>query len=89
MHFTKIYSLMYLRCTLMDFERNYQISIPSNQIIIHTFTKQIKSPRLKFKKRCFHIHSKNLFLASKYETQIFSPLPKKGDVIESLQKLEP
>ena len=27
-----------LRCTLMGFERYYQISIPSNQIIIQTFT---------------------------------------------------
>ena len=26
--------LMLLRCTLMDFERYYHISIPSNQIII-------------------------------------------------------
>jgi hypothetical protein len=40
-----------LRCTLMGFERYYQISIPSNQIIIQTFTGQVKSPRLK---RCFH-----------------------------------
>jgi len=29
--------LMLLRCTLMGFERYYQISIPSNQIILQTF----------------------------------------------------
>ena len=50
----------------MGFERYYQISIPSNQIII----RQVKSPRLK---RCFHTHSNRLFLASKYETQILPP----------------
>ena len=33
--------LMLLRCTLMGFERYYQISIPSNQIIL----RQVKSPR--------------------------------------------
>jgi len=32
-----------LRCTLMGFERYYQIGIPSNQIIL----RQVKSPRLK------------------------------------------
>jgi len=55
--------LINLRCTLMDFERYYQISIPSNQIIL----RQVKSPRLK---RCFKTHSNRLFLAYKYETQI-------------------
>jgi hypothetical protein len=29
--------LLYLRCTLMDFERNYQVEIPSNQIIQRQF----------------------------------------------------
>jgi hypothetical protein len=70
----------------MGFERNYQISIPSNQIFIHTLSVQAKSPRLN---RCFYTHSKKLFLASKYDTQISSPLPTKGAVINSLQKLDP
>jgi hypothetical protein len=55
-----------LRCTLMGFERYYQISIPSNQIIL----RQVKSPRLK---RCFHTHSNRLFLAYNYETHILPP----------------
>jgi len=55
-----------LRCTLMGFERYYQISIPSNQIII----RQVTSPRLK---RCFHTHSNRLFISYKYETHILPP----------------
>jgi len=31
---TKKHKLINLRCTLMGFERYYQISIPSNQIIV-------------------------------------------------------
>jgi hypothetical protein len=78
------YSSMYLRYTLMGFERNYQVSIPSNQIFIQTSTVQQVNPRLK---RCFHTQSKKLILVS--DTQIFLPLPTNGDVIESLQKLDP
>jgi hypothetical protein len=47
----------------MGCKSSYQISIPSNRIII----RQVISPRLK---RCFQTHSNRLFLASKYETQI-------------------
>jgi len=46
----------------MGGESSYQISIPSNRIII----RQVISPRLKI---CFHTHSNRLFFASKYETQ--------------------
>jgi hypothetical protein len=78
------YNSMYLRYTLMGFERNYQVSIPSNQIFIQTFTGHFVNPRLK---RCFHTHSKKLILG--FDTQISSLLPKKDNVIKSLQKLDP
>ncbi len=73
----------------MDCESNYQVSNPSKQIILQTFKVQGQKPRLN---RSFYTHSKKLFLASKYNTQISSPLPKKGAMMEPasmLQKLEP
>ena len=50
-----------LRYTLMGFERNYPVRIPSNQIIIQTFT--VQSPRLN---RSFYTHSNKQTFSSKY-----------------------
>jgi len=39
-------NLMYLRCALMGFERNYQINIPSNQLNKLPFSTLIQRPKL-------------------------------------------
>jgi hypothetical protein len=80
---------LHLRCTLMDCESSYQISIPSKQIFIHTTSNsqiQVNSPLLN---RYFHTNSKKIFIASpsKYQNQINSLT--KSTVIKSFQKLDP
>ena len=42
-----VYRNTKLRCTLMDFERNYQVRILSKQIINHTFMVQESFPCIK------------------------------------------
>jgi hypothetical protein len=56
------HKLMKLRCTLMGFERNYQISNPSKQIFINNFKLHTKMPCLK---RSFYTQTKHLILIKK------------------------
>src|ERR1700678_215566 len=94
-----------LRCTLMDCESNYPFSNPSKLIIIPTYTVQGQMPFLyrSFYPYSFLCpnsskapHKKKLFLnfkkpsASKFISQIYSPLsPKDNIIVPSHTKLEP
>jgi hypothetical protein len=53
----------------MGFERNYQISIPSNQNFKHTLKFQKQNFQLK---RYFYTESIKQYAASKFDTQISS-----------------
>ena len=85
-----------LRCTLMDCESNYPVSNPSKLIIIPTYTVQGQMP---FLYRSFYTNSflcpnkkKKLFLifkkpsASKFISQIYSPLSPKDNIIAPLAR---
>ena len=74
-----------LRCTLMGFERNYQISNPFNQINMLTFRIQVKKPCLS---RKIYTQSNKLNIVSKYETKISSLLAPKGIVMEPSKILD-
>jgi hypothetical protein len=68
------HKLMKLRCTLMGFERNYQISNPSKQIFINNF----KLLTQKFKpclNRSFYTQTNNLITYSNFNKQISTARP--------------
>jgi hypothetical protein len=87
-----------LRCTLMDCESNYQISIPSKQNIIQKFgpfwqtmnlmlllQRNSSSLNRRVLNRNFYTHSNqknNFWITSKFETLISSPFPPKGALMD-------
>jgi hypothetical protein len=85
-----------LRCTLMDFERNYQISNPSKQFILqtyfHTYSKNlVQESHLLLLRRSTNLNEILLPKSNvaKKDLHNFSPLSDNVNAIKPGSKLDP